>query len=108
MAVMLPTTFCAGMTLPLVTSLLLARGAGESSVGSVYAANTLGAIIGVIAAVHVLMPAIGLEHALVAGAAIDVLIGVALLAAPARGARRAARLAWACAALLVLLWWLRR
>jgi spermidine synthase len=43
LAVMLPATFCAGMTLPLITLHLLRRGAGESSIGAVYAANTVGA-----------------------------------------------------------------
>ncbi len=57
LVVMLPATFCAGMTLPLMTNILLARGVGERSIGAVYGANTLGAIAGVFLAVHVLMPA---------------------------------------------------
>ena len=43
---MLPTTVCAGMTLPLLTRKLMNSG-GEQAVGAVYAANTLGAIIAV-------------------------------------------------------------
>ena len=54
--VMLPATFCAGMTLPLLTGALLRRGAGEAAIGQVYAANTLGAIAGVLLAVHVGLP----------------------------------------------------
>ena len=50
--VMLPATFCAGMTLPLITGALLRRGAGEAAIGRVYAANTLGAIAGVLLAVQ--------------------------------------------------------
>src|SRR6266700_3450458 len=42
-AVMLPTTFLAGMTLPLFTLVLLRGGGGERAIGQVYAANTLGA-----------------------------------------------------------------
>jgi hypothetical protein len=47
MAIMLPATFCAGMTLPLITFTLIRQGWGERSIGAVYAANTVGAIIGV-------------------------------------------------------------
>lgn len=44
--VMLPTTFMAGMTLPLFTYVLIRQGNGEGSIGKVYAANTVGAIVG--------------------------------------------------------------
>lgn len=79
MLIMLPVTVCAGMTLPLVTRALLDHGAGERSVGNVYASNTLGAIIGVVAAVHFLIPAFDLKTALVVGAVVDLSIGVGLL-----------------------------
>ena len=46
--VMLPATFCAGMTLPLMTYLLLGVAPGERAIGAVYAANTVGAIVGVL------------------------------------------------------------
>ena len=36
MAIMLPATFCAGTTLPLITHVLLRRGFGERSIGAVY------------------------------------------------------------------------
>src|SRR5256886_1228847 len=78
-AVMLPATFLAGMTLPLFTQVLLRGGRGERAIGQVYAANTLGAIAGVLLAVHVLMPAVGLKLALVAGATIDILLGTWML-----------------------------
>src|SRR6185503_19486416 len=77
--IMLPATFCAGMTLPLITAALLRRGRGEQAIGQVYAANTLGAIAGVIAAVHVGLPALGLKGTLAAGAAIDMALGLVLL-----------------------------
>ncbi|RZA14579.1 MAG: spermidine synthase, partial [Proteobacteria bacterium] len=54
MMVMFPAAFFAGMTLPLLTLVLLRQGRGERSIGQVYAVNTLGAIIGVLAAVHLL------------------------------------------------------
>jgi spermidine synthase len=78
--VMLPATFCAGMTLPLITAALLRRGGGEAAIGQVYAANTLGAIAGVVLAVHVGLPALGLKGTLIGGALIDVALGLVLLA----------------------------
>jgi spermidine synthase len=79
--VMLPATFFAGMTLPLITAALLRRGAGEASIGQVYAANTLGAIAGVLAAVHAGLPLAGLKGTLIAGALVDVALGLILLRA---------------------------
>ena len=77
--VMLPATFCAGMTLPLITGALIRRGAGEGAIGKVYAANTLGAIAGVLIAVHVGLPLLGLKGAMVLGSLVDTLLGLALL-----------------------------
>jgi predicted membrane-bound spermidine synthase len=85
--VMLPATFCAGMTLPLLTGALLRRAAGERAIGQVYAANTLGAIAGVMLAVHIGLPGLGLKGTIVAGSLVDAGIGLALLyafAAPRR------------------------
>jgi spermidine synthase len=91
LAVMFPAAFCAGMTLPLITVSLLRQGAGERAIGQVYAANTAGAIVGVLIAVHVGFTLLGLEGLIAAGAAIDLALGVVLLraAAPA-GSRRVA------------------
>src|SRR5467141_1074691 len=84
LATMLPATFCAGTTLPLITFHLLQRGHGERSIGAVYAANTLGAIAGVFFAIHVGLPSLGLKNLLTLGGALDVALGVALLwSAPA-------------------------
>jgi spermidine synthase len=79
LAVMFPAAFCAGMTLPLITASLLRRGAGERAVGQVYAANTAGAIAGVTLAVHVGLPLLGLKGTIIAGAAIDLALGLLLL-----------------------------
>jgi predicted membrane-bound spermidine synthase len=76
--VMLPATFCAGMTLPLITAALLRRGAGEAAIGQVYAANTLGAIAGVVLAVHAGLPLLGLKGTLIVGALVDVALGLLL------------------------------
>ena len=78
-AVMLPTTFLAGITLPLFTQVLLRGGRGERAIGQVYAANTLGSIAGVLIAVHLLLPETGLKLALVLGASTDMLLGAWIL-----------------------------
>jgi predicted membrane-bound spermidine synthase len=77
--VMLPATFLAGMTLPLITGALLRAGAGERAIGRVYAVNTLGAIAGVVLAVHAGLPHAGLKATLIAGALVDAALGLALL-----------------------------
>jgi spermidine synthase len=78
--VMFPATFCAGMTLPLITRTLMANGSGERSIGTVYAWNTLGSIVGVVLGGLVLLPVIGLQAMLMVGAGIDMGIGLLLLA----------------------------
>ena len=79
LAVMLPATFCAGMTLPIITRTLLASGSGERAIGDVYGINTLGSIAGVALAGLVLMPVLGLKWLLIAGAGVDMALGVYLL-----------------------------
>jgi spermidine synthase len=79
LAVMLPATFCAGMTLPLITRTLIVNGSGERAIGAVYAWNTLGSIIGVAFGGLVLMPLLGLKGMLMVGAAIDMGLGILLL-----------------------------
>ncbi|MGH8742028.1 MAG: spermidine synthase, partial [Burkholderiales bacterium] len=93
LAVMFPAAFCAGMTLPLITKSLLRAGAGEAAIGQVYSANTAGAIAGVLLAVHLGLPLLGVKGLIVAGAAIDLALGVALLALAAGGALRLPALA---------------
>lgn len=87
-AIMLPATFCAGMTLPLITDILFRRGYGEKSIGAVYAANTVGAIVGIFGAVHLVMPALGLKGLLATGATLDMLLAVLLVATAAETATR--------------------
>jgi spermidine synthase len=102
LAVMFPAAFCAGMTLPLITVSLLRAGAGERAIGQVYAANTAGAIVGVLIAVHLGFPLLGLKGLIVAGAAIDLALGVVLLAgAPVRWRAPAAMAAAAVSVLAV-------
>ena len=101
-AVMIPTTLVAGMTLPLMTHYLLRERAGEAAIGKVYAANTLGAIAGVLLAIHLLLPNVGTKGAIVIGAMAQILIAGLLLYRVARAERSgAALLATAASVLLV-------
>jgi spermidine synthase len=79
LVIMLPATFCAGMTLPLVTHVLLRRGSPEAAVGQVYGVNTLGAIAGAVLAGLVLLPLIGLKSVIVLGALLDMVLGLWLI-----------------------------
>ena len=79
LAVMVPTTFLAGTTLPLFTHVLMRGRQGEKAIGRVYAANTLGAIAGVLFAMHIGLPLLGLKSMIGLGAALDVGLGVVLL-----------------------------
>jgi predicted membrane-bound spermidine synthase len=97
LAVMLPATFCAGITLPLITRMLLTAGAGERAIGAVYSINTLGSIIGAALAALVLMPLIGLKALLVSGAAIDMVLGVWLMWLAGRTSHESRRFAFALA-----------
>jgi len=83
-SIMIPATFCAGMTLPLLTHELLRRGTGERAIGTVYAANTVGAIAGVLLTIHVLMPRIGVKGVILGGAAIHIALGLSRLIADRR------------------------
>ena len=76
---MLPTTICAGMTLPLVTRLCLTAGGGERSIGQIYAWNTLGSIAGVLLAAMLVMPLLGLKAVILTGVVADLAIGLVLL-----------------------------
>lgn len=105
LAVMLPATICAGMTLPLITRSLLAVGVGERAIGAVYAWNTLGSIVGVTLASLVLMPVLGLRGLLILGGALDIAIGIGLLWSRAQevpALRRTSALALAAGASVVL------
>ena len=108
MAVMLPAAFFAGTTLPLFTLALLRAGGGEGSIGRLYAANTVGAIAGVLLMTHVLVPLLGVRLGLVLAAVGDIAIGFWLLA-HARNELQPARLAvlsgLAIAGLLAALVW---
>jgi spermidine synthase len=101
--IMIPATFCAGMTLPLLTHELLRRGTGERAIGTIYSANTLGAIVGVLATIHLAMPLIGIKGVILTGAAIHVGLGVTRLLIDRRGSMRSLAAAMAfCLGIAVL------
>ena len=77
-AIMLPTAFFVGTTLPLYTVALLRAGEGEGAIGRVYAWNTLGAILGVFVCIHFLLPVLGLKLGMTVAATLDIAIGIAL------------------------------
>jgi len=79
MMIMLPSTICAGMVVPLIIHILYKRGYGEQAIGKAYALNTAGGIIGVVVAVWVLMELVGLKYLIIAGAALDIGIGLYVL-----------------------------
>lgn len=77
--IMLPATFFAGMTLPLVTHILFDKHRNEKVIGQVYAINTAGAIIGVVIAMNFLLPLTGTKGLVSLGGLIDLTIGLTLL-----------------------------
>ena len=96
--VMFPTTFALGWVFPLV---LEAAGAGRqgvaASVGRIYAANTLGTIVGAATAGFLLIPQIGVGPTLVGVAALQLLLGAALAPSSTHGTALGRRaLAAAC------------
>lgn len=103
--IMLPATFCAGITLPLITRALLAAGSGEQVIGRVYAVNTFGSIIGVALAGLVLLPMLGLKGVLILGGVLDMALGVVILGvlAMAGGGRPAWRPALVALAVTLVL-----
>ncbi|MCZ6755453.1 MAG: fused MFS/spermidine synthase, partial [Gemmatimonadetes bacterium] len=96
LAIMLPSTFCAGVVLPLLTRILVVGGPGESAIGKVYGVNTLGSIMGVVTAGLMLLPLIGLKAMLVLGGTLDMALGAVLLFAVAE--RRSSVRPWALGA----------
>ena len=102
LAVMFPTTFVAGMTLPLFTHVLMREGTGEAAIGRVYAANTVGGIAGVLFAMHAGLPLLGLKFTIGVGALLDVGLGAALLLLLPPAERRLPLLRNALPAVLVI------
>jgi len=104
--VMFPATFMAGMTLPLVTFILMKSHYGHKAIGFTYSVNSIGSIIGVLLAVFVLMPGLGLKNTIFVAAGLDILLGIGLLMLFAKkdaGARRFIGPVVACSVLIIAL-----
>ncbi len=76
---MLPTTFFAGMTLPLIIYIMIKNNNGEKSIGQVYSGNTIGSIAGVLMAIFILLPVLGLKYSIIFGGMTDIILGFYLL-----------------------------
>lgn len=89
---------CLGATLPLATEVALrGRDAIGRGVGRVYAVNTVGAILGSLAASFLLIPGLGMQTTLLLLVATNLALGGALAAVSFAGAPRLASLAGASA-----------
>lgn len=77
---LLAPTIAMGASLPLLVSDLTRRGAAfASSIGSLYALNTAGAVLGVASAGFLLIPILGLWRTAVVAAALDLLVAVVVM-----------------------------
>lgn len=76
---MVPTSFFAGMTLPLITVILNRIFKSDSPIGKVYGFNTIGSILGSALTGLVLIPLLQLKWTLASAALLDMLIGFLLL-----------------------------
>ena len=74
-----PATILMGATLPTLTRYLSSNAHLSQSFGRLYAANTIGAIVGTAAAGFVLIELLGLTGALLVGAACSAIAGIAAL-----------------------------
>ena len=79
LAVMLPATALAGMTLPVITAMMLRLDEGEKAIGRVYGINTIGSVAGAGVAGLIALPFLGLKGLIVIGALIDMALGIWLL-----------------------------
>jgi spermidine synthase len=87
-AVMFLPTLLLGMTFPLVVCLFTQNiYRVGSSVGTTYASNTLGAIVGAFVGGFVLLPLVGMQRSIVIGALLNLVVGWALLIADPRPGR---------------------
>jgi spermidine synthase len=102
--VMFPATLLFGMTFPMVVRLctqnLYQVG---SKVGTTYAVNTLGAIVGAFVGGFVLLPQVGIQRSIIVGAFLNLIVGWLLVVGDPRPGRLG-RLASGAAVSAALLW----
>jgi spermidine synthase len=103
--VMFPSTLLFGMTFPMVVRLFTQSLHNVGiAVGTIYAVNTVGAIAGAFAGGFIFLPLLGIQHSIVIGAFINLIIGyILILADPHPGKARRLALGSAAAAGLVVL-----
>lgn len=102
---MFPASFCAGMTLPLITYLMLQENAQhEKWVGYVYAWNTVGAIAGAALGGLYILPLLQLEGLILLGAFIDLVIAWLILSHCSSSRPVKAALVF-CSLILILPFW---
>lgn len=77
---LLPATLAMGATIPALEAVLAPRLASGAAVGRVYAANTLGAVIGTLATAFFIIPALGLAGTLALCAALNAICALAMWA----------------------------
>lgn len=84
-ALLLPPTALMGATLPLLSrAVVQTRGAAASRVGLLYAINTWGAVAGTAATGFFLVPRLGLQHTVVLGVGLNLLVAALALFFDAR------------------------
>src|SRR5205807_1695615 len=99
---LLPATLCMGYAFPLAARLLTRTPAqGSRSIGVLYAWNTLGSILGSLAAAFVLAGTLGTNGSVLVLGAADAAVALALLSAGAGWALRRFALSLAAGALVV-------
>src|SRR2546425_9377018 len=81
--VLLPATAAMGATLPAMERFVSPLLADGRCVGAIYASNTLGAVVGILASTFVIVPALGFRRSAWLLAAVNVLCGVVALLAGA-------------------------
>lgn len=74
-----PTSFFAGMTLPILTFIAINFNKDEKYTGFIYGWNTFGAILGSFLGGIVVLPLLQIKFTIISGALIDILIGFIIL-----------------------------
>ena len=77
---LLPATAAMGATLPAMERLLSSRSGNGWQIGGLYAANTLGAVVGILVTIFVLAPQLGFSATLIALACANFVCAIAVLA----------------------------
>ncbi len=75
---LLPATLAMGATLPALEAVLAPHLAASGAVGRVYAANTIGAVVGTLATTFLIIPAVGLAATLALCASLNLICAVAM------------------------------